>query len=131
MASHDTVEDSLRLVRDTFEAWLQQDLDRMAAGLADDFVQWHSHIRRDFSKEEHQALLREVLGAVTFNYHHVTYLPLDGGVLVRCLCDVRLKDGANADDIPFAMVYRVRRGKIIRCDEYMDGLSLPKMPFLP
>src|ERR1700728_4974258 len=116
-STRDTVEDSLRLVRDTFDAWLQQDLDAMAAGLADDFVQWHSHIRRAFTKPEHQALLRQVLGAGRLSYHGVTYLPVEGGVLVRCLCDIRMNDGATADNVPFAMVFRVREGKIYRCDE--------------
>jgi ketosteroid isomerase-like protein len=123
----DTADDALRVVCETFGAWLARDLDRMAAGLADDFVQWHSHIGRDFTKAEHQALLRQMLGAGKLDYHQVSYLPLEGGVLVRCLCDIRMNDGANAADVPFAMIFRVRNGKIYRCDEYMDGLSLPKM----
>jgi ketosteroid isomerase-like protein len=126
----DTAADALRVVYETFGAWLEKDLDKMAAGLADDFVQWHSHIGKDFSKSEHQALLRQVLGAGSLHYHDVTYLPLEGGVLVRCLCDIRMNDGASADDIPFAMIFRVRNGRIYRCDEYMDGLSLPKMTFI-
>jgi ketosteroid isomerase-like protein len=129
-AASATADGALRVVCETFAAWMARDLERMAAGLADDFVQWHSHIRRDFSKLEHQALLRQVLGAGTLTYHHVTYLSLQGGVLVRCLCDIRMNDGANADDVPFAMIFRVRNGKIFRCDEYMDGLALPKMPFV-
>jgi ketosteroid isomerase-like protein len=120
-------EQALRIVTATFEAWARRDLAAMRAGLADDFIQWHSHIRRDFTLEEHQAMLRLVLAAGRLDYHDIAYTPADRAVLVTCLCDVRMNDGGSACDLPFAMIYTLRGDRIVRCEEYMDGASLPPM----
>ena len=118
-------QDTLDLVRRSFEAWIRRDLATMRDCMAADFVQWHSHIRRDFTLDEHQAMLGEVLRTTDLHYHEISYLPMTGGVLVRCLCDVRTTAGAAADNIPFGMTFLVRDGKICRCDEYMDGAAIP------
>lgn len=118
---------ALRLVQTSFGAWMARDTAGMRACMSPDFIQWHNHIGRDFTLQEHQAMLQVVLAAGRLDYHDVDYLPIQGGVLVRCLCDVRMNDGGESNDVPFGMIFFVRNGLIYRCDEYMDGAALPPM----
>ncbi len=123
---------AVRTVAGAFEGWAARDLEAMVADLAEDFVQWHSHIGLDFTLSEHQAMLRKVLRHAVLDYHDITYVPLGRGeaVLVRCRCDVRVINGEASRNVPFALIYHLRDGKIYRCEEYMDGASLPDMSFL-
>jgi hypothetical protein len=49
-------------------------------------------------------------------------------VLQQYLADITIS-GKEANDIPFAMVLHTRGLQITRCDEYMDGQSLPPIDF--
>ncbi len=113
------------------DAWMARDLEGMKATVADDYIQWHCHIRKNFTKDEEFAMLEQALDSLNIVFHHVNRYPVEGGVAMQCLADISLSNGAEAKDVPFAMVYRVRGDKIIRCDEYVDGMSLPKMDFIP
>ena len=128
----DARQESVRLVAGAFEGWAARDLDAMIADLSEDFIQWHSHIGREFSLGEHQALVSKVLDHTVLDYHDIGYIALGNGeaVLVQCLCDVCVSGGGEARDVPFGLVYHLQGGKIVRCDEYMDGASLPDMGFL-
>jgi ketosteroid isomerase-like protein len=122
---------AMKVVDEDNDAWMARDLEGMKAATSDDYIQWHSHIRKEFTKEEEFAMLEQALEVMNINFHHVRRFPTDGGVAMQCLGDIRLKNGGEAKDVPFAILYRVRDGKICRCDEYVDGLSLPKMDFIP
>lgn len=113
------------------DAWMARDLEGMKATTADHHIQWHSHIRKEFTKTEEFAMLEEALKVMNIEFHHVRRFPVEGGVAMQCLGDITLSNGAEAKDVPFAMIYRVAEGKIVRCDEYVDGNSLPKMEFIP
>lgn len=122
---------ALALVDTYNAAWMARDLDGMKATLSDDYIQWHSHIRKEFSKAEEFAMLEEALKVMQIEFHHVNRFPTDRGVAMQCLGDIRLSNGSEAKDVPFAMIFTVRDNKIVRCDEYVDGNSLPKMDFIP
>jgi ketosteroid isomerase-like protein len=122
---------AMAVVKAYNDAWMARDLEGMKATVADDYIQWHSHIRKEFTKDEEFAMLEQALESLRIVFHHVNRYPVEGGVAMQCLGDIELANGAQAKNVPFAMVYRVRDGKIIRCDEYVDGLSLPKMDFIP
>ncbi len=49
-------------------------------------------------------------------------------MLQQYLADITIS-GKEANDIPFAMVFHTRGLQITRCDEYMDGQSLPPIDF--
>jgi ketosteroid isomerase-like protein len=121
----------LKVVQAYNKAWMNRDLQGMKDVTSDDYIQWHSHIRKDFTKDEEFAMLEEALKVMHIDFHHVNLFAVDGGAVQQCLGDIKLSNGAEAKDVPFAMVYRVRGDKIVRCDEYVDGLSLPKMDFIP
>ena len=122
-------EEAMRLVDGHFGAWMARDPDRMDAYTSDDFIMWHSMIRKEFTKAEHHALLLQVLEVMQIDYHSIRRYPIEGGVAMQCLGNVRLKGHAEAKNVPFALIYRVRDGKIYRCDEYIDGMSLPRASF--
>jgi hypothetical protein len=52
-------------------------------------------------------------------------------VLQQCLADIEIVSVGSANNVPFAMVYQTRGEQITRCDEYMDGRSLPRIDFTP
>jgi ketosteroid isomerase-like protein len=112
-------------------AFMDRDIERMKSFWTDDFVQWHSHIRKDFTVEEEVALLHAVLDTVSIKFYDVRMTPISDGVLMRHTGDVRLSNGTERKGIPFAAVYHFRGDKICRCEEYVDGLSLPPMDMLP
>jgi ketosteroid isomerase-like protein len=122
---------AMKVVDDYNDAWMARDLEGMKATLSDNYIQWHSHIRKEFTKQEEFEMLEQALKVMHITFHNVRRFPVEGGVAMQCLGDIRLSNGAEAKDVPFAMIYRVREGKIYRCDEYVDGLSLPKMDFIP
>lgn len=121
----------LAVVKSYNDAWMARDLQGMKDRTADDHIQWHSHIRKDFSRTEEFAMLEEAIKVMQIRFHHILLYPVEGGAAQQCLGDIDLSNGATARDIPFGMVYRVRNGKIYRCDEYVDGLSLPQLDFIP
>jgi ketosteroid isomerase-like protein len=113
------------------EAFMARDIEKMKSYWTEDFVQWHSHIRKDFTLEEEVALLRTVFDSVFIEFYDVKMTPTSDGVLMQHRGDVRLSNGAQATGVPFAAVYHFRGDKICRCEEYVDGLSLPPMDMLP
>lgn len=112
-------------------AWMARDLKAMADLAADDYIQWHSHIRKNFTKKEEFDMLEEAVKVMDINFYDVKVTPLEGGALQQCLGDIKLSNGASVTGVPFAMVFRIRDGKIYRCDEYVDGMSLPQLDFIP
>ena len=124
-------ETAMQVVDAYNDAWMARDLEGMKATVSDDYIQWHSHIRKEFTKDEEFDMLVEALKVMNIVFHHVRRFPVEGGVVMQCLGDIKLANGASATDVPFAMVYRVRDGKIVRCDEYVDGASLPQLDFIP
>jgi ketosteroid isomerase-like protein len=121
---------AMQVVNAYNDAWMARDLEGMKATVSDDYIQWHSHIRKEFTKDEEFEMLVEALKVMNIVFHHVHRFPIEGGVAMQCLGDIKLSNGAEAKDVPFAMVYRVRDGKIVRCDEYVDGPSLPQLDFI-
>lgn len=125
-------EEALKVVEGWNRAWMARDLEAMKRLAADDYIQWHSHIRKDFTKQEEFAMLAEAVKVMNIVFHHMKMMPTEGGgVVQQCLGDIKLSNGAEAKNIPFAMVFRVRDGQIVRCDEYVDGASLPQLDFIP
>jgi ketosteroid isomerase-like protein len=112
-------------------AFMARDIQRMRSFWTEDFVQWHSHIRKDFTLEEEVALLEAVLDSVFIEFYDVRMTPTSDGVLMQHRGNVRLASGAEARDVPFAAVYHFRGDEICRCEEYVDGMSLPPMDMLP
>jgi ketosteroid isomerase-like protein len=122
---------AMQVVNAYNDAWMARDLAGMKAAVSDDYIQWHATIRKDFTKDEEFAMLEQALDSMHIVFHDIVRYPVDGGVAQQCLADIKLANGGHAENVPFAMIYRVRDGKIYRCDEYMDGNALPKMDFIP
>jgi ketosteroid isomerase-like protein len=113
-------------------AWMAQDIARMKEIASDDFIQWHATIRKDLTKAEEFAMLEKAIEFLKTRFEDIRLTPLSGGaVLQQCLATVSIEGVGTAEKVPFAMVYRTRDGKITRCDEYMDGMSLPRFDFAP
>lgn len=124
-------EAAIKVVEAWNSAWMARDLEGMKAIAADDYIQWHATIRKNLTKTEEFDMLVEGLKVMEIQFHHVKLTPLDKGVLQQCLGDIQIKDGGSVKDVPFAMIFRVCGDKIVRCDEYMDGMSLPELGFTP
>jgi ketosteroid isomerase-like protein len=122
---------AIKIVESWNAAWMARDLDGMKAIAHDDFIQWHATIRKDLSKEEEFTMLVAALKVMNIKFHDIKLTSLEGGVLQQCLADIQISGSGEAKDVPFAMVFRLKEGRIVRCDEYMDGMSLPKIPFAP
>lgn len=112
--------------------WKARDLENMASVAADDFIQWHATVRKNLTKEEEFAMLNQAMEVMQFAFKDVVLTELDGDcVFQECLGDISITGAGSREDVPFAIVYRTRGNKIIRCDEYMDGMSLPPIDFTP
>jgi ketosteroid isomerase-like protein len=122
---------ALEVVQGFNRVWMARDLEAMKSYLTEDFIQWHSHIRKNFTKTEEFELLEVVLETLHIVFHDAKFTVTEDGVLQQVLADVQIGDGPVKKNVPFAMVYRVRGDKICRCDEYVDSASLPTMDFLP
>lgn len=124
-------ENAIKAVEAWNEAWMARDLERMKQVASDDFIQWHSTVRKDLNKEAEFAMLVKALKVLNIRFKDIKLVPMsDGTVLQQCLGDVSVA-GQERHDVPFAMVYHTRGLQITRCDEYMDGNSLPPINFTP
>jgi len=127
----DTKPASIAAVEKWNEYWMKRDLEGMKATAADDYIQWHATVRKDLTKDEEFGMLVEALKVMNIEFKNIVLTPMEGDrVLQQCVADITV-NGATKNDVPFAMVYATRDGKITRCDEYMDGMSLPKIEFTP
>ena len=125
-------DDALKAVEAWNRAWMARDLEGMKAVAADDYIQWHATVRKNLTKDEEFAMLVEALKVMRIEFKDVKLTPLnDGAVLQQCVADIEIDGAGSAANVPFAMVYRTRGEQITRCDEYMDGMSLPKIDFTP
>jgi ketosteroid isomerase-like protein len=124
-------EAAVEIVRAWNTAWMARDLEGMKAIAHEDFIQWHATVRRNLTKTEEFDMLVEALKVMNIQFHHLKLTPLDGGVLQQCLADIQIEGSGEVKDVPFAMVFRLKDGQISRCDEYMDGMSLPRIDFTP
>lgn len=125
-------ENALKAVQAWNEAWMARDLEKMKEVAADDYIQWHATVRKDLTKDEEFAMLAEALKVMRMKFKEIKLTPLNNGaVLQQCLGDITIDGSGSASDVPFAMVYQTRGTRITRCDEYMDGMSLPQINFTP
>jgi ketosteroid isomerase-like protein len=122
---------AIKIVESWNTAWMKRDLERMKAIAHDDFIQWHATIRKDLTKDEEFEMLVAALKVMKIQFHHIRLTACQGGVLQQCLADIEIQGSGEAKNVPFAMVFRFKDGQIVRCDEYMDAMSLPKIPFAP
>jgi ketosteroid isomerase-like protein len=107
-----------------------RDIAGMESVAAEDFIQWQSIYRREYSKAELFGMLGEVLQVANIVYRSIELWPLsDDCVLQRCVTDISIEGVGAKIGVPYAMVYRTRGQQITRCDEYMDGRSLPEVDF--
>jgi ketosteroid isomerase-like protein len=124
-------EQALQAVQAWNDAWMARDLEKMKGIAADDYIQWHATVRKNLSKDEEFAMLVEALKVMQIEFKDIKLTPMsNGAVLQQCVADIIIS-GSEVKDVPFAMVYQTRGQQITRCDEYMDGMSLPKIDFTP
>ncbi len=127
-----TQADAISTVETWNAFWLAGDLEGMKSVAADDFIQWHATVRKNLSKDEEFAMLVEALKVMDINFKDIRLTPMSGGtVLQQCLADITISGAGTRTDVPFAMVFHTRGQQITRCDEYMDGMSLPPIDFTP
>lgn len=123
--------DSIIAVENWNKYWMARDLEGMKSVAADDYIQWHATVRKDLTKEEEFTMLVEALKVMQIEFKDIVLTPMsEDAVLQECLADITVGENTKKD-VPFAMVYRTRGQKITRCDEYMDGMSLPPIEFTP
>jgi ketosteroid isomerase-like protein len=127
-----TPERQVAIIRDYNETFMRRDLAGMRRHMAPDFIQWHSNIRRDFTIEEEMAILETVLGCSRIVFHTMRLTPLSGNVVMdEHKLDISLNDGRVTRDIPCSVLFHFRGDKIVRSEEYIDGMSVPLMDVLP
>ena len=127
-----TKPDSIIAVERWNAFWGARDLDGMKAVAADDFIQWHATVRRNLTKDEEFDMLVEALKVMQIQFKDIRLTPMcNDTVLQQCLGDITIEGAGSRSDVPFAMVFHTRGQQITRCDEYMDGMSLPPINFTP
>lgn len=132
MIEANSAEDSIKAVRAWGEAWGNRDLEGMKKAATDDFIQWHATVRKNLSKDEEFAMLEDALKVMRIRFKDIELTPMTGGtVLQQCKADITIEGAGSRNDVPFAMVYHTRGQQVTRCDEYMDGMSLPRIDFTP
>jgi len=125
-------EDSIIAVKAWMKALEERDLEGMKKVAADDYIQWHATVRKNLTKDEEFDMLVEGFKVMDLTFKNVELTPMTGGtVLQQCNVDITIKGAGSREDVPFAMVYHTRGHQITRCDEYMDGMSLPPIEFTP
>lgn len=123
--------DSIIAVESWNKYWMARDLEGMKSVAADDYIQWHATVRKELTKEEEFTMLVEALKVMQIKFKDIVLTPMgDDAVLQECVADITIGENTKTD-VPFAMIYRTRGQKITRCDEYMDGMSLPPIEFTP
>ena len=126
-----TKPDSIVAVENWNRFWGARDLEGMKSVAADDYIQWHATVRKELTKDEEFDMLVEALKVMQIRFKDIDLTPMSNDtVLQRCLGDITV-NGVTRTDVPFAMVYHTRGQQITRCDEYMDGMSLPPIDFTP
>lgn len=112
--------------------WGARDLEGMKTVAADDFIQWHATVRKNLTKAEEFAMLVDALKVMHIAFKDIRLTPMSNDtVLQQCLADITIEGAGSRSDVPFAMVFHTRGQQITRCDEYMDGMSLPPITFTP
>lgn len=126
-----TKPDSIVAVETWNHFWGLRDLEGMKSVAADDFIQWHATVRKNLTKDEEFDMLVEALKVMQIQFKDIRLTPMSGDkVLQQCVADITV-NGVTRQDVPFAMVFHTRGRQITRCDEYMDGMSLPPIEFTP
>ncbi len=127
-----TKPDSIIAVERWNRFWGERDLEGMKTVAADDFIQWHATVRRNLTKDEEFDMLVEALKVMQIQFKDIRLTPMSNDtVLQQCLGDITIEGAGSRSDVPFAMVFHTRGQQITRCDEYMDGMSLPPINFTP
>lgn len=112
--------------------WGNRDLEGMKRVAADDFIQWHATVRKNLTKAEEFDMLVEALKVMQIQFRDIHLTPMTNDtVLMQCVGDIEITDAGARSGVPFAMVFNTRGQQITRCDEYMDGKSLPPIEFTP
>lgn len=112
--------------------WGNRDLEGMKRVAADDFIQWHATVRKNLTKDEEFDMLVEALKVMQIGFKDIRLTAMTNDtVLMQCLGDIEIANAGARSDVPFAMVFNTRGQQITRCDEYMDGRSLPPIDFTP
>lgn len=123
---------AIRAVEAWNKAWFGRDLEGMKKVAADDFIQWHATVRKELTKDQEFDMLVEALKVMRIEFRDVRLTPMTGDtVLQQCVADIEITGVGSRKDVPFAMVFHTRGEQITRCDEYMDGMSLPQIDFTP
>lgn len=132
MSATASTPDSIIAVERWNEFWGARDLEGMKRVAADDFIQWHATVRRNLTKDEEFAMLAEALKVMQIEFKDIRLTAMDNAtVLQQCLGDITVEGAGTRTDVPFAMVFHTRGQLVTRCDEYMDGMSLPPIDFTP
>lgn len=132
MTDSATKPDSIIAVERWNTFWGERDLEGMKTVAADNFIQWHATVRRNLTKDEEFDMLVEALKVMQIQFKDIRLTPMSNDtVLQQCLGDIAIEGAGSRSDVPFAMVFHTRGQQITRCDEYMDGMSLPPINFTP
>lgn len=127
-----TKPDSIIAVEQWNKYLSERDLEGMKRVAADDYIQWHATVRKNLTKDEEFDMLVEGFKVMQLQFKDVRLTPMSNDtVLQQCLVDVSIEGAGTRIDVPFAMVFHTRGQQITRCDEYMDGMSLPPINFTP
>jgi ketosteroid isomerase-like protein len=115
--------DRLAIIKAYLDHWFAHDVDAMEPLLTDDLVLWHNHIDKEFNKAEMLGFVRgslDVIEKIEFRNQRWTVIG-DAILLLQHEMYVRMRDGRILQDVPNAIVYTMRDGRIARIDEYVDG----------
>ena len=93
--------ESVDIVRRYNEAWLSQDLAVMPDFLRDDFILWHNHIGKEFSKPQMLAFIASSLTVIDrIEFRKLRRIECDSAVVQQHELFLKMKDGSVIADVP-------------------------------
>lgn len=114
--------DMRKLAQGFFDAVGEGDMDAVAACYDDDVVIWHNFDGREKTKAENLATLAAMPSRLDERVYADRRVEIfDGGFVHQHVLTARRKlDGVQVR-LPAIIICRVRDGKIVRLDEYLDS----------
>ena len=116
------------LAQGFFDAVEAADMDKVASYYTEDVGIWHNFDNKVQTKAENLATLAAIPSRLTDRSYAERRLEVfeDGFVQQHVLRATRILDGARLE-LFAAIICRVRNGKIVRLDEYLDSAQVAEM----
>ena len=123
------MKDALDIAEALSAAIMAKDLAAMDAVYAGEVIVWHSYDRTEQDKWTTMEFLRGLFqGVDEIRYSDIRRVRTDEGFVQQHMVHVTLQGGERVEPRPVCFVAKVKSGKIVRLDEYIEGRRAASRP---